>query len=110
MSIRSAPGSAAAAAGDPLPRFERRAPWCGARPTTTWLRVSSEDRFRVGLLGHGTVGAAFARLLPARADRIAVLTGLRPELSGVVTRSRGSFEELLEQSELIVELIGGIDL
>src|ERR1700742_139955 len=65
--------------------------------------------FRVGLLGHGTVGSAFARLLPEHAERIAVLTGLRPELSGIVTRSHGSFDELLDGSDLIVELIGGID-
>jgi homoserine dehydrogenase len=65
--------------------------------------------FRVGLLGHGTVGAAFATLLPLQADRIQRITGLRPELSGVLTSRRGSFEEILEQSDLIVELIGGID-
>ena len=65
--------------------------------------------FRVGLLGHGTVGSAFAQLLPQRADRIEQITGLRPELSGIVTTSRGSFGELLEQSDLIVELIGGLE-
>jgi len=65
--------------------------------------------FRVGLLGHGTVGSAFAALLPRHADRIELLTGLRPELAGIVTRGSGSFEELLDRSDLIVELIGGID-
>jgi homoserine dehydrogenase len=65
--------------------------------------------FRVGLLGHGTVGAAFASLLPVHADRIARITGLRPELSGVLTRSDGSFEEILAGSDLIVELIGGLE-
>jgi homoserine dehydrogenase len=66
--------------------------------------------FRVGLLGHGTVGSAFAALLPTRASRIEQITGLRPELSGVITRSRGgSFEELLERSDLIVELMGGLE-
>ena len=65
--------------------------------------------FRVGVLGHGTVGSAFASLLPAHADRIERMTGLRPELSGVMTRSRGSFDDILEGSDLIVELIGGID-
>jgi homoserine dehydrogenase len=65
--------------------------------------------FRVGLLGHGTVGAAFAALLAERADAIATVTGLRPEVSGVLTRSRGSFEEILERSDLVVELMGGID-
>jgi homoserine dehydrogenase len=61
------------------------------------------------VLGHGTVGSAFASLLPAHADRIERMTGLRPELSGVMTRSRGSFDDILEGSDLIVELIGGID-
>ncbi len=67
------------------------------------------DTFRVGLLGHGTVGAAFADLLPRHADRIARITGLRPELSGVLTRSQGSFAEILDGSDLIVELIGGLE-
>ncbi len=65
--------------------------------------------FRVGLLGHGTVGAAFKQLLPRHADRVQRITGLRPELSGVLTRSSGSFDDLLERSHLIVELMGGID-
>jgi homoserine dehydrogenase len=70
--------------------------------------MSSE--FRVGLLGHGTVGSAFAQLLPRHADRIERQTGLRPVLSGVLTRSAGgSFDELLSKSDLIVELIGGVD-
>jgi homoserine dehydrogenase len=67
------------------------------------------EAFRVGLLGRGTVGGAFASLLPARADRIELITGLRPSISGVLTRSGGSFDEILEGSDLIVELIGGID-
>jgi homoserine dehydrogenase len=71
--------------------------------------VAQGETFRVGLLGHGTVGAAFAELLPRRADRIQRITGLRPELSGVLTRSRGSFQEILEGSDLIVELMGGLD-
>jgi homoserine dehydrogenase len=49
--------------------------------------------FRVGLLGHGTVGAAFAELLAARADAVVPVTGMRPEISGVLTRSRGEFRE-----------------
>jgi homoserine dehydrogenase len=65
--------------------------------------------YRVGLLGHGTVGAAFAALLAERADAIVPVTGLRPELSGVLTRSRGDFEQILAGSDLIVELIGGTE-
>jgi homoserine dehydrogenase len=71
--------------------------------------TSTDGVFRVGLLGHGTVGAAFASMLPSHADRIQRLTGLRPELSGVMTRRSGSFESILEQSDLIVELMGGIE-
>jgi homoserine dehydrogenase len=67
------------------------------------------ETFRVGLLGHGTVGAAFETLLAERADAIAAVTGLKPELTGVLTRSRGNFDELLNGSDLIVELIGGIN-
>jgi homoserine dehydrogenase len=66
------------------------------------------EPFRVGLLGHGTVGAAFATLLEERADAVEAETGQRPELSGILTRSRGDFEDILERSDLIVELMGGI--
>ncbi|HYV16849.1 MAG TPA: homoserine dehydrogenase [Conexibacter sp.] len=65
--------------------------------------------FRIGLLGHGTVGAAFAALLAQRAAHVEAITGLAPEIAGVLTRSRGDFDELLAASDLIVELIGGID-
>jgi homoserine dehydrogenase len=65
--------------------------------------------FRIGLLGHGTVGAAFEQLLDERAAAIAQLTGRTPEIVGVLTRSRGDFDEIVERSELIVELIGGVE-
>ncbi|MBA2513527.1 MAG: homoserine dehydrogenase [Solirubrobacterales bacterium] len=65
--------------------------------------------FRIGLLGHGTVGAAFESLLAERTGAVAATVGLRPELAGVLTRSRGDFEEILEGSDLIVELMGGIE-
>lgn len=71
--------------------------------------TSDSRRFRVGLLGHGTVGAAFAALLPQRADQIAALTGMRPELTGVLTRSRGDFEEIVGGADLVVEVIGGLE-
>ena len=65
--------------------------------------------FRVGLLGHGTVGAAFHDLLEQRAEAIEATVGLRPELSGVLTRSRGDFADVLERSDLVVELLGGLE-
>lgn len=69
----------------------------------------SIEPFRIGLLGHGTVGGAFAELLAARADEIAARTGRRAELSGVLTRSQGDFTDILERSDLIVEVMGGLD-
>jgi homoserine dehydrogenase len=65
--------------------------------------------FRVGLLGHGTVGSAFARLLEQRAAQVEAITGLRPRVSGVLTRSRGDFEEVVRDSDLVVEVIGGLE-
>jgi homoserine dehydrogenase len=67
------------------------------------------ERFGIGLLGHGTVGSAFAELLDARAGQIEAITGLRPELRGVLTRSRGDFDEIVAASDLVVEVIGGLD-
>jgi homoserine dehydrogenase len=67
------------------------------------------EPFRIGLLGHGTVGTAFAELLETRAGEVEAVTGLRPELTGVLTRSRGDFEEILAGSDLIVEVIGGLE-
>jgi len=81
--------------------------------TVTAERTASEqaagEPFKVGLLGHGTVGAAFAQLIQERGGHIERLTGRRPVLSGVLSRKQGRFDEILERSELIVELIGGID-
>jgi len=70
--------------------------------------MSTDTGFRVGLLGRGTVGAAFERLLPEHAEHVRSITGLRPYISGVLTRTGGDFEQILETSDLIVELIGGI--
>src|ERR687889_418564 len=92
-----------------------RASSSGVRPTRTSPRAMSADAasppgpFRIGLLGHGTVGAAFETLLADRADQVAAITGLRPEISGVLTRSRGDFDAILAGCELVVELIGGLE-
>jgi homoserine dehydrogenase len=64
---------------------------------------------RIGLLGRGTVGGAFAVLLEARAGAVEAATGRRPEVCGVLTREEGDFASILERSDLIVELIGGTD-
>jgi homoserine dehydrogenase len=67
------------------------------------------DPFRIGLLGRGTVGAAFADLVAQRADHVANVTGLRPEVTGVLRRSEGDFGDILDNSDLIVELMGGLE-
>jgi homoserine dehydrogenase len=67
------------------------------------------EPFRIGLLGHGTVGSAFAALLGERAGEIERFNGRRPVITGVLTRSQGRFEEILSDADLLVELIGGIE-
>jgi len=67
------------------------------------------DPFRIGLLGRGTVGGAFVDLVAERADHVANLTGLRPEISGVLRRSEGDFDEIVAGADLIVELMGGLE-
>ncbi len=69
----------------------------------------SPEPVRIGLLGRGTVGGAFAELIGERAGAIEAATGRRPELAGTLTRGDGDFGEILERSDLIVELIGGTD-
>src|SRR5690242_19352409 len=64
---------------------------------------------RIGLLGRGTVGGAFADLLAERADAVEAATGRRPELAGVLTRSEGDAGEILAGSDVVVELMGGTD-
>src|SRR5450759_1363138 len=69
----------------------------------------SSGPFSVGLLGFGTVGSAFATLLEQRAAHIERLTGRLPVLGGALTTTEGSFPEILDSSDSIVELIGGIE-
>jgi len=72
-------------------------------------KPTPNDPFKVGLLGHGTVGAAFATLLGERADEIERFNGCRPVITGVLTRTRGSFAEIVAGADLVVELIGGVE-
>jgi homoserine dehydrogenase len=67
------------------------------------------DPARIGVLGRGTVGAAFIDQLEARAFQVQAISGRRPEVSGVLRRSEGDFAEILRDSEIVVELIGGTD-
>ncbi len=54
------------------------------------------DPVRIGLLGRGTVGDAFHELLGERADAVAAAAGRRPEIAGVLRRSEGDFDAILE--------------
>src|SRR4029077_14516100 len=83
---------------------------CAARPTTTSPPATlMSDPIRIGLLGRGTVGGAFAELVEARAEAIEAATGRRPEIAGVLTREGGVLDETFAGSDLIVELIGGTE-
>ncbi|MEJ7782897.1 MAG: homoserine dehydrogenase [Solirubrobacteraceae bacterium] len=73
------------------------------------VSTPGQSEFRIGLLGHGTVGGAFATLLERRAGEIEATTGLRPRVAGVLTRSRGDFAQILADSDLVVEVMGGVD-
>jgi homoserine dehydrogenase len=64
---------------------------------------------RIGLLGRGTVGGAFAALVSERAEAVEAATGRRPEVVGALTRGEGDFSDILERSDLVVELLGGTD-
>ncbi len=57
----------------------------------------------------GTVGGSFIEQLEERAFQVEAISGRRPELAGVLRRSEGDFEEILADSDIIVELIGGTD-
>jgi homoserine dehydrogenase len=80
-------------------------------PSAPAPQAGAEPReFRVGVLGAGTVGGSFVTLLSEHTPRVERITGLTPVVSGVIRRSSGpSFEALLADSDLIVELIGGIE-
>jgi homoserine dehydrogenase len=67
------------------------------------------DSVRIGLLGRGTVGGAFCDLVQDRAGAVEAAAGRRPEIVGVLRRSGGDFEEILEGSDVVVELIGGTE-
>jgi homoserine dehydrogenase len=71
--------------------------------------MSESRTFRLGLLGHGSVGGAFAELLPERAAHIEAITGMRPEVTGVLRRSEGDFDQILADADLVVEVMGGIE-
>src|ERR1044072_7704724 len=64
---------------------------------------------RIGVLGRGTVGGAFAEQLAERAFQVEAISGRRPGLAGVLVRSDGDFDAILAGSDIVVELIGGTD-
>jgi homoserine dehydrogenase len=69
----------------------------------------SDETVRIGLLGQGTVGGAFHDLVLQRADAIRAAAGSRPEIVGVLRRTEGDFDQILNDSDVVVELIGGTE-
>ncbi|HET8975583.1 MAG TPA: homoserine dehydrogenase [Solirubrobacterales bacterium] len=70
---------------------------------------SGGETVRIGILGRGTVGGAFKRLLGERAEMVAEVTGKQPRVSGVLSRGKGDFGRILSRSDVIVELMGGLE-
>ncbi len=64
---------------------------------------------KIGVLGRGTVGKALIGLIEERADVIEAETGTRPVISGVLTRSEGVGEQIVDEADVIVEVMGGLD-
>lgn len=83
----------------------------------------SDKTLRVALLGCGSVGSQVARILLQDADALAARAGARLELAGIAVRNidapretelpRGLFttdaESLVERSDIVIELMGGIE-
>jgi homoserine dehydrogenase len=79
---------------------------------------------RIGVIGHGTVGAAFVNLVKQQSDTIAARSGVRLEIARVAVRNTATHAgslvaDVLTQDadfvvsdptvDLVVELMGGID-
>jgi homoserine dehydrogenase len=67
------------------------------------------EPLRIGLLGRGTVGGAFAELVQKRAAAVEEATGRRPQISGVLTRSEGDGAGVIDGADVVAELMGGTD-
>lgn len=67
------------------------------------------DVVKIGVLGRGTVGSALIGLIEERADLIEAETGTRPVISGVLTRSQGDGEQIVDEADVVVEVMGGLD-
>ena len=77
----------------------------------------------LGILGHGTVGAAFVQLVQQQADAIAARSGIRLEVARVAVRDASRHAEVLGAAavgdvdavvadpsvHLVVEVMGGIE-
>ncbi len=79
---------------------------------------------RIGVIGHGTVGAAFVKLVKQQSDTIAARSGVQLEIARVAVRNTATHAgslaaDVLTQDadfvvsdptvDLVVELMGGID-
>ena len=85
----------------------------------------TEHRVRLGVIGHGTVGAAFVRLVKQQSDTIAARSGVRLEVARVAVRNISAHSTSIAAEvmttdaefvvndptvDLVVELMGGVEL
>ncbi|WP_028051031.1 homoserine dehydrogenase [Cellulomonas sp. URHD0024] len=85
--------------------------------------VTARPPLRVAVLGCGVVGTEVVRLLTTQADDLAARVGARLELVGIAVRDTATArdavvdvallttdaEKLVEQADVVVELMGGIE-
>ena len=64
---------------------------------------------KIGVLGRGTVGSALITLIEERSAVIEAETGVRLVVSGVLNRSSGVGEDIVDDADVVVELMGGLD-
>ena len=79
---------------------------------------------RIGVIGHGTVGAAFVQLVKQQASAIASRSGVKLEIARVAVRNIDAHKNSLASNvlttdadflvndptvDLVVEVMGGID-
>jgi homoserine dehydrogenase len=85
----------------------------------------TEHLVRLGVIGHGTVGAAFVRLVKQQSDTIAARSGVRLEVARVAVRNTAAHSGSVAADvmttdaefvvndptvDLVVELMGGVEL
>ena len=83
--------------------------------TTATLTTTQQRTIRIGLMGHGTVGSAFRKLLRDKGDAIAGSHGVRLRIDRILARKsrRGITTDVAAfldgEYDCVVEALGGTE-